>query len=144
VLSPTFTVYQDGTQVGPDPSGVALAGNKQVNSNPGLKSPYLVDVNVLASRAYPAFRQAIIIAQILPPRLMGDYHLTGTTSPAANIGAASTQVNWGTWVPAKPNNPAHWTGWSYTVNAPSKDIDGDTRPKASTGKLDAGSDELTP
>ncbi len=146
VLSPTHSVIQDGTQVGPDASGAAL---NNVQSDPGFKSPYLVDVNVLASRAYPAFRQAIIIAQILPPSLMGDYHLSGSASPAYGLGAASTQTNWGTWVAGTRSNPAHWNGWSYTVTAPSRDIDGDPRPApvgrtAPKTNYDAGSDQIVP
>ena len=40
-------------------------------------------VNILASRTYPAFRQAVIVAELLPPSLMGDYHL----APADVVGS---------------------------------------------------------
>ena len=43
-------------------------------------------VDVLASRTYPAFREAAVVAEILPPNLLGDYHLTGTGSPAYGAG----------------------------------------------------------
>ena len=146
MLSPTHSVIQDGTQVGPDASGAPL---NNVQSDPGFKLPYLVDVNVLASRAYPAFRQAIIIAQILPPSLMGDYHLLGNTSPAYGLGATGTTVNWGVFHPASKKTAAQWTGWSYTVAAPSRDIDGDPRPApvgrtAPKTNYDAGSDQIVP
>jgi hypothetical protein len=144
VLSPTYSVIQDGKQVGPDASGAAL---NNATADPQFKSPYLVDVNVLASRAYPAFRQAIIIAQILPPSLMGDYHLKGNTSPAYGLGVSSTTVHWGNFKSTR--NPQWSANWSYVVSAPSKDIDGDARPAATPrtppkSGYDAGSDQLVP
>jgi hypothetical protein len=132
-LTPTHSVIQDVTGVAPDATNTT--GDAV---NPAFVAQYLVDVNVLASRTYPAFRQAIIIAQIVPPTLMGDYHLTGTTSAAYGRGAASTTVNWGT---LRPNNT--WNGWSYTVSAPTNDIDGQARPGA-LRRYDAGSDQLVP
>ncbi|HZC72717.1 MAG TPA: hypothetical protein VE442_18610, partial [Jatrophihabitans sp.] len=92
---------------------------------------YDVTVNILASRSYPAFRQAMIVAEILPPSLMGDYHL-GAGSSARGAGVASTQVTWGTG-----GNP-----FRYTVNAATPDVDGDARP--TSGRYDAGSDQQIP
>jgi hypothetical protein len=103
---------------------------------------YDVSVNVLGLRTYPAFRQAVIIAELLPPTLMGDYHLAGTGSAAYGAGRASTVVNWGTFSPTRAN-PNRWLGWSYTVTAPTPDIDGDPRP-GRLGRHDAGSDQLVP
>jgi len=112
-----------------------------VSDAPQLVSPYDVSVNILASRTYPAFRQAVIVAQILPPSLMGDYHLAGPTSPAYGTGAASTTVTWGTTTSTTPLV----TPWTYVVNAPTPDIDGDPRPSASLpSRYDAGSDQLVP
>ncbi len=74
------------------------------------------------------------MAEILPPSLMGDYHLAGTSSPAYGKGAASTQVAWGPGA----------TGWRYTVASPATDIDGDRRPSLAASRYDAGSDQLTP
>jgi hypothetical protein len=140
-LSPTHSVIQDGTDVAPGPDGAALANT---SNDPQLKDQYHVDVNILAFRGNPAFRQALIVAQLLPPRLMGDYHLTGSGSSAYGLGARSTTTNWGAWVPAAPRNPAHWTGWSYGVSAPTTDIDGDTRPSRIGSRDDAGADQATP
>jgi hypothetical protein len=128
LLSPVSSVIQT-TQ------GTDGGTNTTVTDTPGLKDPYDVSVNVLASRTYPAFRQSVIVAQILPPYLMGDYHLAGVTSPAYGHGVPSTTVRWG------PGG----AGWSYTVPAPAKDIDGDNRPSGSPAtRYDVGSDQLTP
>jgi hypothetical protein len=131
LLTPTHTVLQDVTGTAPD------ASNSTVD--PGFASPYEVSVNILAVRSYPAFREAVIVAQLLPPDLMGDFHLATATpaSSARGLGAANTVVRWGT-----PTS-----GFSYTVTAPSPDIDGQPRPTV-TGILqrryDAGSDQMTP
>ena len=109
--------------------------NTTVTDNPVLKAPFDITVNVLASRTYPAFRQSVIVTEILPLQLMGDYHLAGTTSPAYGRGAAGTTVRWG----------SGGSGWTYTVSAGSPDIDGQTRPAAGrTPRYDAGSDQLVP
>ncbi|WP_157557678.1 IPT/TIG domain-containing protein [Intrasporangium oryzae] len=100
-----------------------------VTDAPGLKDPFDVSVSVLASRTYPAFRQAAIIAELLPPALQGDYHLTGSTSPAYGRGAASTSVVWG-------------TNFTQTVTAPALDIDGQSRPSGT--RWDASSDQVKP
>ncbi|HKC27703.1 MAG TPA: hypothetical protein VKB75_06795, partial [Jatrophihabitans sp.] len=103
---------------------------------PLFVSEYNVTVNVLASRSYPAFRQSVIVAEILPPKLMGDYHLAAGSS-ARGVGALSTLVNLG--------GALH-----YTVSAPALDIDGDARPTVTgsgqnqTRRYDAGSDQMTP
>ncbi|MDX6292180.1 MAG: large repetitive protein [Kribbellaceae bacterium] len=133
LLTPTHSVLQDETGSASDSSN-SLA-------DPGFVSPYDVTVNVLAVRSYPAFRQAVIVAQLLPPSLMGDFHLkTGSpASSARGLGAASTTVRWGTTS----------TSWSYPVNAPTPDIDGQPRPTVTgilfpTRRYDAGSDQMTP
>jgi hypothetical protein len=131
-LAPTHSLLQTGTQVSDDGSNVIGS------AGPGFVSEYNVDVNILASRTYPAFRQAIIVAQLLPPYLMGDYHLGASSSPAYGIGAASTDVHWGT-----QNNRGVWRGWTYPVTAPTPDIDGQARPGVSA-RYDAGADQLAP
>lgn len=128
VLTPVSSVVQ--TTQGVDPGSTTT-----VTDDAGLKAPYEVAVDVLASRSYPAFRQSVIVAEILPPNLLGDYHLAGTSSAAYGRGAASTTVRWG----------AGLLGWTYTVSAPSRDIDGDSRPSpAPARRYDAGSDQLVP
>ncbi|HUX71693.1 MAG TPA: IPT/TIG domain-containing protein, partial [Cellulomonadaceae bacterium] len=119
LLSPVHSVLQ--TTV-----GTAASATNVVTDNPVLVSPYDVTVNVLASRMYPAFRQAVIVAQLLPPSLMGDYHLLDATSPAYGLGAASTTVRWG------PGGG----GWVYTVSAATPDIDGQARPSLRPRRYD--------
>jgi hypothetical protein len=128
LLAPTNSVLQTATGVAPDATNST--------ADPRLQDPYDVSVNVLASRAYPAFRQAIIVTEILPPNLMGDYHLaTGTpVSSARGRGAASVPTVWGTG----------FLPFRYTVSAPTPDIDGERRPTLNTTRYDAGSDQMTP
>ncbi len=126
VLTPTNSVLQDG-------NGVA-ASNSKVGMDPLFTTNYDLTVNILASRTYPAFRQSVIVAELLPPSLMGDYHLGSASSSARGAGAASTTVRWAT------------TGsnrWSYTVAAPPADIDGQVRPTGTgnSRRWDAGSDQ---
>jgi len=74
----------------------------------------------------------VIVAEILPPSLMGDYHV-GSGSSARGAGVVST--------------PALNAG---QVTAPTSDIDGDPRPtvtgtgQTQTRRYDAGSDQMTP
>jgi hypothetical protein len=124
-LHPVNTVVQTTT-------GTDGGASMTVSQDPGLKDPFDVTVGVLASRTYPAFRQAAIITELLPPQLLGDYHLAGTGSAAYGTGAASTQVVWG-------------STFTQTVSAPPRDIDGDLRPSATLpARYDASSDQLTP
>ncbi len=126
LLTPTNSVLQDGVGVTASPTNRF--------TDPLFKSNYDVTVNILASRAYPAFRQSVIVAQLLPPSLMGDYHLTSASS-AVGAGAANLVVRWGTAT----------TGWSYTIRAPGLDIDGNVRPSVGPPvRYDAGSDQMTP
>ncbi|MDQ1541012.1 MAG: large repetitive protein, partial [Actinomycetota bacterium] len=129
LLNPTNSVLQTTQGTTGD------ASNSSVD--PGFKAQYDVTVNVLASRSYPAFRQSVIVAELLPPTLMGDYHLAATPpSSARGLGKASTTVTWGTST----------TPITFVVNAPTPDIDGDVRPGGTTlnPRYDAGSDQLVP
>ena len=69
-LSPVGSVIQstEGTDGGTSTT---------VTDDPGFKDPSTVSVDVLASRTYPAFRQSLIIGELLPPTLSSDYHLSG-------------------------------------------------------------------
>jgi hypothetical protein len=128
LLAPTHTVLQTTAGTAASPTNVVSASPQFVNG------VYDVTVNLLASRTYPAFRQAIIVAELLPPALMGNYHLTAG-SPAVGAGAASVAVNWGI------------TALNNTVSAPATDIDGDARPTVTgpprnrVNRYDAGSDQ---
>ena len=129
LLSPINSVIQ--TTVGTDASPTNTVG-----VDPKFVAPFDVAVNILQLRTYPAFRQAVIVALILPPNLLGDYHLLNSTSPAYGLGAASTLVRWG------PGT----SGWTYTVTAATPDIDGNNRPSGSgtNRRYDAGSDQFQP
>ncbi len=136
LLTPTHTVLQDGQ----DSTALGTVQADPTNStvDPLFRSGYDVTVNILASRMYPAFRQSVIVAELLPPTLMGDYHLADSPpSVARGLGAADVAVHWGT-----VNNKDAWSGWTYTVSAPTSDIDGQARPTA--GRYDAGSDQQSP
>ncbi|MGW6194655.1 hypothetical protein ACWF0M_00775 [Kribbella sp. NPDC055110] len=130
LLTPTHTVLQDLTGTAPDATNASV--------DPGFVSPYEVAVNILSVRTYPAFREAVVVAELLPPDLMGDFHLATATpaSSARGLGAANTVVRWGTAA----------NGFSYTVTAPSPDIDGQPRPTGAgtQRRYDAGSDQMTP
>jgi hypothetical protein len=129
LLSPVGSVVSDAQ--GTD-GGVSTT----VAADAGFKDPTDVFVDVLAARGYPAFRQALIIAELLPPNLSSDYHLAGTSSPAYGRGLASTLVTWGTGTGA----------FQYSVAAPPDDIDNQARPSGPGGqpRWDAGSDQLKP
>ena len=94
-------------------------------------------VNILASRTYPAFRQSVIVAELLPPTLMGDYHLRRPpASSARGLGAASVPVRWG---------PGHRL--RRTPYRPDTRTSTATRGRRSSARLrryDAGSDQMTP
>ena len=129
-LSPVGSVIQstEGTDGGTSTT---------VTDNPGFKDPSTVSVDVLASRTYPAFRQSLIIGELLPPTLSSDYHLSGSTAPAYGKGVAGTTVQRGTGT--------GFTQWRYTVSAAPRDIDGDARPSPGPARrYDTGSDQVRP
>ena len=109
-----------------------------LSNDPVFVAPYDVAVNILPLRTYPAFRQAVIVALILPPSLMGDYHLLNATSPAYGRGTGSVRVRWG--------GTTQTNAWIYTVPAPNRDIDGNNRPSGNGAnrRYDAGSDQFQP
>jgi len=131
LLTPTNSVLSDGT-------GVVPSGTNTVGADPLFVSPFEVSVNILASRTFPGFRQSVIVAQLLPPNLSGNYHLAGTNAATAGSaygrGGRRVQVVWG------------GTALTYYVYAPTVDIDGQSRPAESSvnGRRDAGSDQIQP
>ncbi|RNM15781.1 hypothetical protein EFL26_06255 [Nocardioides pocheonensis] len=130
LLSPRGSVIQ--TTRGTDVSTGAPNTNR-ITDAVSVKDPFDLTVDVLASRTYPAFRQSTIVAQVLPPNLLGDYHLTGTGSPAYGAGLASLLVVWGS-----SSNPSQRL--QYTVSAPTDDREGDPRGT----RYDAGADQVRP
>ncbi len=86
-------------------------------------------------RTNPNFVGAILVAADLPPRVLGDYHLSGISSPAYNTGAVSKAV------PLYQQPPA-------TLSAPTADIDSPAGPptppaaRPASGAFDMGADEF--
>jgi hypothetical protein len=130
-LSPRGSVIQ--TTRGTDVT-VAAPNTNTITDTASVKDPFDLTVDVLASRTYPAFRQSTIVAQVLPPNLLGDYHLTGSGSPAFGAGLASLLVVWGTSTNASQR-------LQYPVQAPGDDREGDPRP-SSGSRYDAGADQV--
>ena len=81
-------------------------------------------------RTNPNFIGAILVAADLPPRILGDYHIFSTGSPAYNTGAASKAV------PGYQAPPA-------TLPAPAADIDDQPRPATLANPVDIGADEIS-
>jgi uncharacterized repeat protein (TIGR01451 family) len=119
-LSPTNSVLQVTT-------GTDASPTNSVGVDPSVVAPYDVAVTFNAWRNNPAFLGAIMISADLPPNQMGDYHLSGTTSPAYNLGAASKAI------------PAYQQPGA-TRAAPANDVDNQPRPLF--GAFDAGADEF--
>ena len=122
-------------ELGPAVGGRAprTTASTTVTDAPGLKDPYELTVNVLASRTYPAFRQAVVVAELLPPSLMGDYHLAGTSLTGVRAG--------------KPRHHCPLGGGPFRVDLHrllrrGRHRRGQARPPAT--RYDAGSDQLTP
>jgi hypothetical protein len=126
VLTPTYSVFAPytGLPAGPDLGPVSSHNS---TGDPSFVTNYDVTVNILASRMYPAFRQSVIVAQILSPDLMGNYHL----APASNA------KGWGT-----ASQLVTWVSSSRVVAAPQNDID--TAINVRGPRYDAGSDQLVP
>ena len=123
-LSPTNTLLQSETTVHND---VVSSPTNKVDQDPLVKATFDATVSGLPWRGNPNFVASVIVAQDVPVTIMGDYHLTDTTSPAFNAGAASKAV------PSYQRPPT-------TLAAPAFDIDNDSRP--GYGAFDAGADEI--
>jgi hypothetical protein len=101
-------------------TGTATSSTNRVGLNPQLvDTSNDINVTVAPLRAFPSFRLATIVIQNVPVGLLGNYHLQ-STSPASQLGAAARAG----------------------VNAPTIDIDGQTRPAPANTPVDAGADEI--
>ena len=122
LLAPTNSIVQQSAGVHP-----YITSGTNSATDPLVVAPYDVVVTFAAWRNNPAFVDAIMIVTDLPPNLLGNYHLSGTGSPAYNTGAASKAV------PAYQQPPG-------SLLAPAFDIDNQTRPFG--GGYDRGADEV--
>ncbi len=95
------------------------------------RSPYDTALTFAPWRTNPNFVGAILVAADIPPMLVGNYHITTTSSPAFNGGAASKAVPSYQQAPPPPLTP---------LAAPATDIDGQARP--ALGGFDIGADEI--
>jgi hypothetical protein len=112
-----------GTDV-PDTDGAANVSPyfTRVTANAGLLAPFSVTVDVSTLRAFPGFRQSVIVLPNLNPGQLGDYHLA----------AGSVAVDRG-------------IALFSSVTAPTTDFDDPPTPRytppAAAQPLDAGADE---
>ncbi len=97
------------------------------SADPLVTDAYETVLDFAPWRTNPNFIGAILVAADLPPKVLGDYHILDTTSPAYNTGAASKAV------PAYAQPPS-------TLSAPAGDIDNQPRP--GQGAFDIGADEI--
>jgi hypothetical protein len=110
-LSPTNSVLESTL-------GVTASATNSL-SDPSVNDPTLeIPLTFTSWRTNINFTGAIMVTAGLPPTLMGNYHLSSSSSPAFNLGAASKS----------------------SVSAPAFDIDNQTRPQG--GAFDAGADEI--
>jgi uncharacterized repeat protein (TIGR01451 family) len=129
LLAPTSSVIQQLPADHPytDPPITDVA-NVNKHLDPGVVDPFDVSLVFAPWRTNPNFTGALIVGLDLPPKVLGDYHLADTTSPAFNQGAGSKAV------------PSYQGGG--TVATPTTDYDGQPRP--ARGGYDAGADEIPP
>jgi hypothetical protein len=114
-LSPTTSVLQTTT-------GSTLSPTNVVGQDPQVRTAFTATVTIETSRTFPAFRQAVIVVQPAPLNQMGDYHLSGSGSPASNRGAGQRSFG------------------GVVVLAPRTDFDGQSRSLITP---DIGADEIT-
>ncbi len=108
-------------------AGTLSPTNSIVNSDPLVVATLDIPLSFTSWRTNINFVGAIMVTADLPPNLLGDYHLSGNTSPAYNTGAASNSG----------------------IDAPAFDIDQQMRPYPYSGpqsqrRVDIGADEWMP
>lgn len=120
LLEPTYSILQstNGTLL---PATTSVAAHNSF-TNPNVKdATYTLSITILPWRTNPYFIGASIVAVDLPPNLMGNYHLSATSTNAIGKGTLSV------------SNP--------TQAAPATDIDGANRTGAGDTTVDIGADE---
>jgi len=120
--------YQNATDTVSSPTN--KVGADSVNAVK-VKGDFSIGVNILASRQFPAFRQAAITTAVFPYSLLGQFDLA-TGSDAIGMGASAMTATWGTTPPFIA---------PVTVTAPPVDLHGATRPTGT--RYDAGSAQAT-
>ena len=123
-LSPTNSILQSETV---NHNDVVASPTNKVDQDPLVASTLDIPLSFTSWRTNINFIGAIMVTADLPPQLLSDYHLSGTSSSAYNAGAASKAV------PAYQQAPA-------TLAAPAFDIDNQGRP--AQGGFDSGADEI--
>jgi hypothetical protein len=130
LLSPTNSILQPNIHPG------VIASGSNSTTNPAVVSTLDIPLTFTSWRTNVNFVGAIMVTADLPPNLLGNYHLSGTGSPAYNHGAASKSV------PSYQQPPS-------SLAAPAFDIDNQARPYPNTGPqnlriVDIGADEWMP
>ncbi|MGZ4602231.1 MAG: hypothetical protein ACXV0U_01390, partial [Kineosporiaceae bacterium] len=126
----------------PNPQLTITAPQTQAYPATGIPTfvvkPYDVGVQIITSRAFPSFREAVIVVSPVVPRVTEDYHLKAGTAaaPANNTGGSATN--------GSPLSPT--TVSAAVFNRMISDIDGQTRagtgtPRTSLSNFDIGADE---
>jgi uncharacterized repeat protein (TIGR01451 family) len=126
LLSPTNSVLQATSHPGVNASG------SNTTSNPLVAATLDIPLSFTSWRTNINFIGAIMVTADLPPQLLSDYHLSGTSSSAYNLGAANKSV------------PSYQQPPSPNLAAPLFDIDNQVRPFSVSGPAayDAGADEF--
>lgn len=113
-LSPTNSMGLTSSNIAPGP-------------DPQVIATYDTTVRALPWRGNPRFVDILMVTTDATPNLLGDYHLSNSSSPAYNTGVA------GKLVPAYQQPPS-------SLAAPTIDIDNQSRP--AFGAYDMGADEF--
>jgi hypothetical protein len=87
-MAPTYSILNS------DPNsatqGFIMGSGDQLNTNPLFVAPYDLKLDIAQWRSYFRFRPSAIVGIDLPANVLGNYHLQGTSSPAADTGTAAS------------------------------------------------------
>jgi hypothetical protein len=119
-------------------TGAATDSSDKVGTDPVFKQSFDTGLDISPWRLQPHFRPTALVTVNLPANLLGDYHLTDTTSPAAGIGSASLSyfgISFATPVPDVDGDP-QLAALGIPVGVSSRG--GNNQP------FDAGADQVSP